>query len=66
MKWEKVDSKTETFLHEENAETITILKTGFENTYLVVHDDSLHFRTGECTEMRKEQIESYYKIKLSI
>lgn len=64
MDWKSIRSQVETFLNEEEAETITIIKTGFENSYLVVHDDSLHFRTGECTEMKKEEIETKYGIKI--
>ena len=66
MDWEKVESRVETFLNDEDAATITIIKTGFENSYLVVHDDSLHLRTGECIEMRKEEIESKYGIEIQI
>ncbi|MCK5016196.1 MAG: hypothetical protein KAS32_03910 [Candidatus Peribacteraceae bacterium] len=67
MNWEKIKNLSiETFLEAEGAETITVIKTGFENLYLVVHDDSLHFRTGECEVKTKEEIEKIYNITLQI
>ncbi|KKM24255.1 hypothetical protein LCGC14_1606970 [marine sediment metagenome] len=66
MKWTKADSRVETFLGEYEDETITIIKTGFVDCYLVVHDDSLHSRTGECHEMKKVEIELKYGIELQI
>jgi len=66
MSWVKIDSFVESFLDAEEAETITIVRTGFENEYVVVYDDSLHSRTGDCHLMNKEEIENTYKIKLEI
>ncbi len=66
MKWTKIDSRVETFLEEEEAVSITIIKTGFEDCYLVVYDDSLHYQTGECHEMKKAEIELRYGIELQI
>jgi len=66
MSWIKIDSFVESFLDIEEAETITIVRTGFEDEYIVVFDDAGHCRTGECHLMNKKEIESTYKIKLEI
>lgn len=45
-------------------EVIHIIKTGFEDRYMVLWEDAFELRIGDVEHLNKSQIEERFKIKL--
>ncbi len=52
------------FTHADNQEVIHVIKTGFEDVYIVVHEDCHEITIGNTYVGSKEEIETKYKITL--
>jgi hypothetical protein len=47
-------------------EIIYVIKTGFENKYIVVSEDAYEYNLGNSKLMTKQKVERLYKIELDI
>jgi len=54
------------YINLDNDHVITIIKTGFKDTYFVVHDDPYNERFGNIDTMNKAKLEEIYGIRLQI
>ncbi len=45
-------------------EIIYVIKTGFENNYMVVHEDAFEIRIGEVEFFTKEQLKEKFDITI--
>lgn len=52
------------FIHEDQQEVIHVIKTGFEDKYIVVHEDCHEMVIGNTYVGSKEEVENKYKIEL--
>jgi len=53
------------FAHKNQQEVIHVIKTGFEDTYIVVHEDCHEMEIGKTFVGSKKEVEYEYNIKLS-
>jgi hypothetical protein len=53
-----------TFVNTNEPEVIYLIKTGFVDTYLIVHEDAHEIKLGQTEVLTKEQVEDRYKIEL--
>jgi hypothetical protein len=60
----EIKSKTWCFQLGDDPELIHIIKTGFKDLYMVVHEDAYQFDLGRVEMGSKLEIESKYKIEL--
>jgi len=63
--WEKVSSNCESFQLGKEPEVIHVIKTGFRDKYMVVHEDAFETVLGKVDFQSKKEIEDKYKIKLA-
>lgn len=64
--WGKHEAKVESYLDNEEAVVIYIIKTGFKDKYIVTFDDADELFSGTANIMTKEQIKGLYGIELQI
>ena len=50
----------------DDPEIIYVIKTGFENKYVVVSEDAYEYNVGNSKLMTKQKVERLYKITLDI
>ena len=62
--WKEIPSTTQCFQLGEEPELIHIIKTGFRDMYMVVHEDAYEYSIGKVEFGTKEQIEVKFKITL--
>jgi hypothetical protein len=63
--WDEIDcSNVRRFQFGDYPEIIYVIKTGFEDTYLVVVEDAYHLHLGKTSIMTKKKVERKFKIKL--
>lgn len=64
-KWKEIKStQVRTFQWGEEPEVIHIIKTGFEDTYLVVWEDAYQLTLGKTDIMSKQMIKDKFNIEL--
>jgi hypothetical protein len=64
MKWRPVNMNKWSFILGDEPEVIHVIKTGFDDTYMVVHEDALEISLGKVDFHTKEEVENKYGIKL--
>jgi hypothetical protein len=64
MKWKEIESKTWCFQLSDEPELIHVIKTGFENMYMIVHEDAYQLNLGKVEMGTREEIEQTYQITL--
>jgi len=63
--WIKIKCKNvQMFQYGDLPELIYIIKTGFEDTYIVVNEDAYNLHTGKTMILNKEGIQKTFNIKL--
>jgi hypothetical protein len=60
----EIKSPCRTFQWDEEPELIHVIKTGFENRYMVVHEDAYELNLGKVEFLTKEEIKTIYKIEV--
>jgi hypothetical protein len=63
-KWKEIKSNSRTFQLEDEPELIHIIKTGFNNTYMVVFEDAYELELGNVIFGTKLEIEKRFNINL--
>jgi hypothetical protein len=64
-KWKPMQDRTiKAFIHESQQEVIYIIKTGFQDTFLVVHEDCHEMTLGSTFTGSKIEVEKKYNIKI--
>lgn len=64
LKWREINNTTKTFQLDEEPEVIHVIKTGFEDKYMIVHEDAYEIQLGRVEFGTKAEIEERFKIKL--
>lgn len=65
MEWKEIKSKTWCFQLGEEPELIHVIKTGFKDMYMVVHEDAYQQLMGKTEFGTKKDVEVRYKIELT-
>jgi len=60
----EIKSPCRTFQFGEEPELIHVIKTGFRNQYMIVHEDAYEYSLGKVEFMSKERIKEVYKIEI--
>ncbi len=63
-KWKEIQSTAQCFQLEDHPELIHVIKTGFRDHYMVVHEDAYEFMLGKVEFGTKQDIEVRYKIRI--
>ena len=63
--WKLISSKTWCFQLGEEPELIHVIKTGFKDMYMVVHEDAYQYDLGKVEMGSREEIENRYNIELN-
>lgn len=58
------DRLVKTFIHKNQPEMIYVIKTGFEDKWIVVHEDAHEITLGNTFIGTKEEVENKYEIEL--
>jgi len=64
LRFKEIKSNCRTFQLDEDPELIHVIKTGFEDKYMVVHEDAYQLDLGKVEFGTKEEIENKFKIEL--
>lgn len=64
IEMKEIKSSTRTFQFGDDPELIHIIKTGFKNRYMVVHEDAYEFLLGKVDFMTREEIKKIYGIEV--
>lgn len=64
MKWNRVNNSVKSFRLENEPEMIHVIKTGFRDRYIVVHEDAYELILGDTQILHRDEIELKYDIKL--
>ena len=64
LKWTEIQSKSKSFQLGDEPEVIHIIKTGFIDNYMVVHEDAYELELGKVEFGTKIEIETKYNITL--
>ena len=60
----EIESPCRTFQWKGEPELIHVIKTGFRNRYMIVHEDAYEYSLGTVEFMSKERIKEIYKIEI--
>lgn len=63
-RWNRIKNNVQTFQFMNEPELIHIIKTGYTNLYIVVHEDGYNIQNCENEYWTKEKIEESYGILL--
>jgi hypothetical protein len=63
--WKEIPSTTQCFQLGDDPELIHVIKTGFQDMYMVVHEDAYEFSLGKVEIGTKRDVEIRYKIKIN-
>jgi hypothetical protein len=63
--WRPVDMKKWSFVLGDEPEAIHVIKTGFTNKYMVVHEDAYEISLGRVDFHTKEEVESIYGVEIN-
>lgn len=64
MEWKEILSTTQCFRLVDEPELIHVIKTGFDDLYMVVHEDAYQLELGKVEMGTKADVEHRYKIKV--
>jgi len=64
MDLKEIKSQCRTFQFGEDPELIHVIKTGFKNRYMVVHEDAYEFLLGKLEFKTREEIKKIYDIEV--
>lgn len=64
MSWNKIQHTTWCFQLSDEPELIHVIKTGFDDLYMVVHEDAYQLELGKVEMGTKADVEHRYKIKV--
>jgi hypothetical protein len=62
--WKEIENMTWCFQLLDEPELIHVIKTGFENMYMIVHEDAYQRNLGKVEMGTREEIENTYQITL--
>lgn len=62
MKWKPIGSLKWTFQLDDEPELIHVIKTGFKDTYMIVHEDAFEISLGRVDFHTKDEVETKYGI----
>ena len=62
--WKEIPSKAQCFQLSGEPELIHVIKTGFNDLYMAVHEDAYQFSLGKVEFGTKEDIEAKYRVKI--
>ena len=65
MSWKEIKSTSQCFQLGNEPELIHVIKTGFEDMYMVVHEDAYQYVIGKVEFGTKREIEVKFKIKIN-
>ena len=65
LKWREISHQGWCFQLEDEPELIHVIKTGFEDLYMVVHEDAYQYSMGKIEFGTKQDVEIRYKIKIN-
>jgi hypothetical protein len=65
LKWIKIPGKCLTFRLSDEPELIHIIKTGFEDRYLLVWEDAYELMLGKVEILSKKEMEERFQIDIS-
>ena len=60
----EIKSPCRTFQFGGDPELIHVIKTGFKNRYMIVHEDAYEFLLGKVEFKTREQIKKIYNIEI--
>lgn len=63
--WKEIKSTSQCFQLGDEPELIHIIKTGFQDMYMVVHEDAYQYSMGKVEFGTKKDVEVRYKIKIN-
>lgn len=63
--WKEIKSTAQCFELEGEPELIHVIKTGFRDMYMVVHEDAYEYSLGKVEIGTKNDVEIRYKIKVN-
>jgi hypothetical protein len=63
--WKEIKSTAQCFQLGDEPELIHIIKTGFQDMYMVVHEDAYQYSMGKVEFGTKKDVEVRYKIKIN-
>lgn len=63
--WKEIKSTAQCFELEGEPELIHVIKTGFKDMYMVVHEDAYEFSLGKVEIGTKRDVEIRYKITVN-
>jgi len=64
LKWIEVDNVVKTFRLGNEPELIHVIKTGFDDKYMIVFEDAYELNLGEVIFLNKKETEDRFRIKL--
>ena len=65
MDWKEIKSTAQCFQLGDEPELIHVIKTGFKDMYMVLHEDAYEFSLGKVEMGTKQEVEIRYKIKIN-
>lgn len=65
MDWKELKSTAQCFQLGDEPELIHVIKTGFQDKYMVLHEDAYEFSLGKVEIGTKQDVEIRYKIKIN-
>ena len=65
MSWKEIKSTSQCFQLGNEPELIHVIKTGFKDMYMVVHEDAYQYVIGKVEFGTKREIEVKFKIKIN-
>lgn len=63
--WKERKSTAQCFQLDDEPELIHVVKTGFQDMYMVLHEDAHEFSLGKVEIGTKQDVEIRYKIKIN-
>jgi hypothetical protein len=64
QEWKRISNQTWCFQLSDEPELIHVIKTGFHDLYMIVHEDAYQQDLGKVEMGPKKEIEDKYKIEL--
>lgn len=64
IEMKEIKSPCRTFQFGDEPELIHVIKTGFKNRYMIVHEDAYEFLLGKVEFKTREEIKNIYNIEV--
>lgn len=65
MSWKEIPSTAQCFQLDGEPELIHVIRTGFQDMYMIVHEDAYQYSLGKVEFGTKKDVEVRYKIKIN-